>query len=574
MIPTLRRFGTACAVSLLIMAGSCSLRAVEGRPATQSPQTSFPADSTQNYNQQLQELLRVHAATGRIASASDYRIGAEDLLEISVYDAPDLDRTVRVSADGRISLPLVGDIETTGFTTRELEAKIESLLRRGYMTNPHVSVFLREVRSHPIAVFGAVEKPGVFQVRGAKSLIEVLSMAQGLADDAGDSVIVMRHGGLSSPAAAGSPDPQPAAATDMPRESAKQGLFPSSATTEFQAGSVDIKLKGLLGSGDARYNVMVYPGDVVKVPRAGTVYVVGEVKKPGGFVLKTDENISVLQALALAEGLTRTSAVKHARIIRTDEATGERSEMQINLGRILAGKVPDPVLRPNDVVFVPDSASKTALYRGAEAALSIAGGVIVYPFKILGGFGDGGAITTNDPDVARMVRRLRYNGEDRETGEYHYHGATALLDNVQAAVLNVKLSYLPRWIEHRRRNAALYRAGLQGIPNLRLPHFDESNQLDIFQNYVIRTDARDLLRQHLANNGIETLIHWPKPMWKHERLGIQDPGLPETEKICDEVISLPMSAETTREQVEIVVDSIRSFCAPVRHRAAAAGPLA
>ncbi|HVB08537.1 MAG TPA: DegT/DnrJ/EryC1/StrS family aminotransferase, partial [Candidatus Acidoferrales bacterium] len=148
------------------------------------------------------------------------------------------------------------------------------------------------------------------------------------------------------------------------------------------------------------------------------------------------------------------------------------------------------------------------------------------------------------------------------------------LDNVQAAVLNVKLSYLPRWIEHRRRNAALYRAGLQGIPNLRLPHFDESNQLDIFQNYVIRTDARDLLRQHLANNGIETLIHWPKPMWKHERLGIQDPGLPETEKICKEVISLPISAETTPEHVEIVVDSIRSFYAPMRHGAAAAGQFA
>jgi len=360
------------------MAGSCSLQAAEQRPATKGPQSAFRADSTQNYNQRLQELLRARAATGEIASASDYRIGAEDLLEISVYDAPDLERTVRVSADGWISLPLVGDIEAAGSTTRGLEAKIKGLLQRNYMTNPHVSVFLREVHSHPVAVFGAVEKPGVFQVRGAKSLIEVLSMAQGLADDAGDSVIVMRHGGLTSPAAVGSPDPQPAAATDPPRESAKQGLFPSSATAELQAGSVDIKLKDLLGSEDARYNVMVYPDDVVKVPRAGIVYVVGEVKKPGGFVLKTNENISVLQALALAEGLTHTSAAKHARIIRTDEATGERSEIRIDLGRILAGKVADPVLRPNDIVFVPDSASKTALYRGAEAALSIAGGVIVY----------------------------------------------------------------------------------------------------------------------------------------------------------------------------------------------------
>src|SRR5487761_363180 len=378
MIPTLRRFGTACAVSLLIMAGSCSLRAVEGRPATQSPQTSFPADSTQNYNQQLQELLRVHAATGRIASASDYRIGAEDLLEISVYDAPDLDRTVRVSADGWISLPLVGDIETTGFTTRELEAKIESLLRRGYMTNPHVSVFLREVRSHPIAVFGAVEKPGVFQVRGAKSLIEVLSMAQGLADDAGDSVIVMRHGGFTSPAAAGTPDPQPTAATDPPRESAKQGPFPESARANSGTESVEVNLKDLLGSGDARYNVAVYPGDVVKVPMAGIVYVVGEVKKPGGFVLKTIENISVLQALALAEGLTHTSAKSRARIIHTNESTGARTEIPIDLQKVLTGKAPDPILHANDIVFVPNSTGKSAFYKGAEAAVSIVGGVIIY----------------------------------------------------------------------------------------------------------------------------------------------------------------------------------------------------
>ncbi|MHB8525232.1 MAG: DegT/DnrJ/EryC1/StrS family aminotransferase [Candidatus Acidiferrales bacterium] len=225
---------------------------------------------------------------------------------------------------------------------------------------------------------------------------------------------------------------------------------------------------------------------------------------------------------------------------------------------------------------IEDSAQALGAEFGGRKAGSfgLTGCFSFYPFKILGGFGDGGAITTNDPDVARMVRRLRYNGEDRETGEYHYHGATALLDNAQAAVLNVKLNRLPRWIGHRRATAAWYREGLHGIPNLRLPHFDESNQLDIFQNYVIRTDARDRLRQHLSNDGIETLIHWPKPMWKHEGLGLRNPGLAETEKICDEVISLPMSAETTREQVEIVVDSIRSFCAPVRHRAAAAGRLA
>ena len=114
-----------------------------------------------------------------------------------------------------------------------------------------------------------------------------------------------------------------------------------------------------------------------------------------------------------------------------------------------------------------------------------------YPFKALGGLGDGGAVTTNDPDVARMVTLLRFNGEDRETGEFHVHGYTALLDNVNAAVLDVKLRHLPDWIAHRRRIAGLYRAALTGVGDLRLPHFGEARHFDSFQNYVVRTAQRD-----------------------------------------------------------------------------------
>lgn len=182
-----------------------------------------------------------------------------------------------------------------------------------------------------------------------------------------------------------------------------------------------------------------------------------------------------------------------------------------------------------------------------------------YPFKVLGGFGDGGAVTTNDPQIARAVSLLRYNGEDRETAEYHYHGYTALLDNVQAAVLDVKLRYLPRWIEHRRQVAALYRQGLEGIPELKLPHFSEEHHFDIFQNYVVRTTERDRLREYLKKSGVETLVHWPKPMWEHKDLALEDPHLPETKRICNEVLSLPMSAETTEEHVDITVRAIREF---------------
>jgi dTDP-4-amino-4,6-dideoxygalactose transaminase len=213
-------------------------------------------------------------------------------------------------------------------------------------------------------------------------------------------------------------------------------------------------------------------------------------------------------------------------------------------------------------LFVIEDAAQAlgATYDGRRAgALGLAGCFSFYPFKILGGFGDGGALTTNDEGVARMASLLRYNGEDRRTGEYHYHGYTALLDNVQAAVLDRKLRHLPAWIEHRRQVAERYRRGLEGLTGLTLPHYDESRQRDVLQNYVIRTPERDRLREHLQRTGVETLVHWPKPVWEHAALGLKDPGLRETARICREVVSLPMSAETTDEHVDITVQAIREF---------------
>jgi dTDP-4-amino-4,6-dideoxygalactose transaminase len=201
-----------------------------------------------------------------------------------------------------------------------------------------------------------------------------------------------------------------------------------------------------------------------------------------------------------------------------------------------------------------------ATYRGRKAgSFGRAGCFSFYPFKLLGGFGDGGAVTTDDPDLARAVRLMRYNGEDRETGEYHYHGRTALLDNVQAAVLEVKLGHLSSWIAHRQAVAARYRRGLEGIGDLRLPHFQDPRRVDVYQNYVVRTGDREPLRATLRESGIETLVHWPKPVWEHKGLGLSDPALPETERLCREVISLPMSAETTDEHVDLTVGAIRGY---------------
>ena len=201
-----------------------------------------------------------------------------------------------------------------------------------------------------------------------------------------------------------------------------------------------------------------------------------------------------------------------------------------------------------------------AHHRGRNAgSIGLTGCWSFYPFKILGGFGDGGAITTNDPDVARFARLLRYNGEDRETGDIQCHGFTALLDNVQAAVLDVKLRHLRHWIDHRREIAHLYSKELSDLPFLVLPAYDGDGHYDVFQNYVVMTPERDSLREYLRSCGIETLISWPKPLWSHRGLRLADPQLPFTEAICRQAISLPMSAETTAEEVHLVSDSIHRF---------------
>ena len=205
-----------------------------------------------------------------------------------------------------------------------------------------------------------------------------------------------------------------------------------------------------------------------------------------------------------------------------------------------------------------------ATYKGKGAGSFGIGCFSFYPFKSLGGLGDGGAVTTNDPEVARFATLVRFNGEDRQTGEFHHHGYTALLDNVQAAVLDVKLRHLPDWIQHRRKIASLYREGLKNVEGLRLPHFSDDRYFDSYQNYVIRIKQRDELRQYLKEQGVETLLHWPKPMWEHRDLGLANPGLPETANICKEVISLPMSAETTPEHVQVTTECIRSFFASNR----------
>jgi dTDP-4-amino-4,6-dideoxygalactose transaminase len=182
-----------------------------------------------------------------------------------------------------------------------------------------------------------------------------------------------------------------------------------------------------------------------------------------------------------------------------------------------------------------------------------------YPFKILGGYGDGGAITTNDPDVANFARRMRYNGEDRETGEYHGHGFTCLLDNLQAAFLDVKLRHLPDWIVTRKAVAERYRTALSDLGDLMLPHYDRPGFDHVYQNYTLRSKQGTEFSDYLKANGVEVLTQFRKPYYKHQGLQLEDRGFPVTEALSREVCSLPMAVEVGGDDVEYVIQVVRAF---------------
>jgi len=182
-----------------------------------------------------------------------------------------------------------------------------------------------------------------------------------------------------------------------------------------------------------------------------------------------------------------------------------------------------------------------------------------YPFKILGGYGDGGAITTNSEEVVHFARRMRYNGEDRETGEYHGHGFTCLLDNMQAAFLDVKLRYMPEWILRRKEIANKYKNALSDIPELLLPHYDKPGFDHVYQNYTIRSVQGNEFSDFLKANGIEVLTQFRKPYYKHDGLNLVDRGFPETEALSREVCSLPMNVEIADEDVDYIISVVRKF---------------
>ncbi len=318
-------------------------------------------ESPQDTNDRIRKL----AAAAQVKQG-DYLIGSGDLLQVQVFDVPELSREVRVTESGFVSLPLLPvKVRAAGLTSFQLEEKLAELLQaNGLVSHPQVTVFVKDQRSAPITIIGAVGHPTVLQGVRPISLLEAVSEAGGIANDAGSTVIITRA------------MPQPA--SDAEKGRAGNGSGDGSAESA-QPTTITINLNDLLETGDSRFNIPVMGGDVISVPRAGIVYVVGAVDRPGGFVLANDrEQMTTLKILALAGGFKPTANVNHAVILRKNPETGQTKELGVDLKKVLDRKAEDVRLLPSDILFVPDSSGKRALRRTGEIALSLVSGAALF----------------------------------------------------------------------------------------------------------------------------------------------------------------------------------------------------
>ena len=295
-------------------------------------------------------LLVAPAAVAQVRSAAEVananlpaqRIGANDLVAVSVYDVPELTRTVRVGADGLMRLPMLKQrIKAEGLMPGELETAIASaLVAEGLIVDPFVTVTIAEYNSRPISVAGAVKQPLTFQASGPVTLLEALTKAGGLSPEAGPEILVSR--------AQSSPD--------------------GTVTSLVQR----ILVKGLIDAADPAMNISLVGGEEIRVPEAGRVYVIGNVKKPGAFAVQDGVESTVLKMLALSEGLA-PYASKDAFIYRR-EANGSKNEIQIPLSKIMERKAPDATLLANDILYVPDNKGRRMTLGALEKVMAFGAG--------------------------------------------------------------------------------------------------------------------------------------------------------------------------------------------------------
>jgi len=249
----------------------------------------------------------------------DYRVGPKDLLEIHVFEVPELNLERRISDSGSIDLPLLGEVSVSGLTATEVKGRLESLLTAKYVNRASVSVVIKEYAHSPVSVVGAVVKPGPLYISGNWYLLQAISAAGGLTQQAGRRIYVLRR--------------------------SSNGL----------SDRLEIRVDDLFREASSMWNIPIFPSDVVNVPPRTPVkiFCLGEVKTPGALEFDSDDRISLLSAIAKAGGLTDRAS--NSIRIKRKGSDGKDSETVVNFKRIVSGKDPDPVLSPDDVVVVKES---------------------------------------------------------------------------------------------------------------------------------------------------------------------------------------------------------------------------
>jgi polysaccharide export outer membrane protein len=273
-------------------------------------------------------------ATDQSGNLPIQKIGANDLVAVSVYDVPELTRTVRVSPDGYIRLPMLKQrIAADNLLPAELETSIAAALKQERLiVDPFVTVTVAEYTSRPISVMGAVRKPLTFQASNPVTLLEALARAEGLTPDAGAEILLTR--------------------SDHGQELVQR-----------------ISVRVLIDNADPSVNVRLTGGEEIRVPEAGKLFVVGNVKKPGAFPFQDNQQTTVLKAIAMAEGLIPYAG--HEAYILRREASGSKNEIHVSLKLILDRKAPDMALMANDVLYIPDA-------KGTRAMLSVVEKLVLY----------------------------------------------------------------------------------------------------------------------------------------------------------------------------------------------------
>jgi polysaccharide export outer membrane protein len=303
-------------------------------------------------------------ATGNVVSQplrkSDYILGPADRLSVRIFGADDLpDKPIEVGADGNINLPMVGMVHAAGISVRELETELTKRYST-YFKAPEAEVSVVDYRSQPVTVAGAVNNPNMIQLHGPTRLMEVLSLAGGLKPDAGNTVLITRK-----------------APFDKGHNSNDSSYNPD---TKFDIRQID--LLSIIDGTDPSANIVIQANDLITVSKAKMVYVVGDVPRPGGYVLDGhSSSLAVLKAIALAGGVNKTAAASKARILRSSgEGDTHRAESQVNIKDIMANKSPDIALHADDILLVPNSTAKNVSIRALEMAVNVGTGLAIWRF--------------------------------------------------------------------------------------------------------------------------------------------------------------------------------------------------